>query len=370
MILFGIGNNGRSVMDAYGKYDSLFEVTAIVDNQSELTNYAGVKVISPDLIEKYEYDEIWIASIYYIEIKKQLVERLRIPPSRIRYAEYPIPFLEPAFLKRYKEELKDRRKCETEELRPVMDYASEHGIRMYCYPFYDEYVNQDAPVCYDEERGLYYGICFGRKMYLSRKYDTPRKAGFYFQNACMEQDKRSPHRYLTEHFSIEKGEIGIDIGAAEGIFALQVIDDVEHIYLIESDADWNEALEATFCNDRDKVTIIQGYVSDTDRNSNLTLDTVFKDKKIDFIKMDIEGAERKALRGAKQLVESNMPKMAVCAYHNEEDETLIRAWLEGVGPYTVRHSQGYVICQGEWELEHPERIGFRRALLWAERKVK
>lgn len=370
VVLFGIGNNGRSIMDAYGKYDAFFEVAAIADNQSELTEYAGVEVISPEQIEKYEYDEIWIASVHYREMKKQLVEQLRILPSRIRYVEYPAPFLEPAFFRRYREELEGRRKCESEELRRVMEYVSGNGVRMYCYSFYDEYMNRDMPVFYDGERGLYYGVCFGRRMYLSRKYDTPRKAEFYFRYACMEQDERSPHRYLSEYFSIGKGEIGIDIGAAEGIFAVQVVDDVEHIYLIESDAGWCEALEATFRNDRDKVTIIEGYVSDTDGNGNLTLDTVFKDKKIDFIKMDIEGGERKALQGAGQLMGRCMPKMAVCVYHNAEDEKLIRACLEAAGPYTMRNSPGYVACQGEWELEHPENAGFRRALLWAEREER
>lgn len=96
VILFGIGKNGRSIMDACGKYDAFFEVAAVADNQSELTEYAGVEVISADRIGKYEYDEIWIASVYYREIKRQLVEQLHISPSRIRYVEYPLPFLEQA----------------------------------------------------------------------------------------------------------------------------------------------------------------------------------------------------------------------------------------------------------------------------------
>lgn len=368
IILFGIGNNGRCIMDAYGKYDASFEVAAIADNQSELADYAGVKVISPDQIGDYEYEEIWIASVYYKEIRKQLMERLQIPPSCIRYVEYPVPFLERAFFNRYKDELAGRKKCDA-EVQQVMDYISDNGVRMYCYQFYDEYIDQDVPICYDEDYKLYYCICFGRRMYLSRKYDTPQKAELYFQYACMEQDERSPHRYITDHFQVEKGDVGIDVGAAEGIFALQVIDEAAHIYLIEADADWCEALKATFRNDRDKVTIMQGYVSDTDQDGNLTLDTLFRDQKIDFVKMDIEGAESKALQGARRLVERCVPKMAVCTYHRAEDEKDIRAWLEATGPYVVTNSPGYVICQGEWELAHPSDVGIRRALLWAEREI-
>lgn len=370
IILFGIGNNGKSIMDAYRVYDEDFEVAAIADNRSERADYAGIKVISPEQIGDYEYDEVWISSIYYKEIRQQLVDQLQISPSCIRYVEYPMPFLEKTIRSRYEEEIAGRRKCPSGEMQQVIDYISDNGVRMYCYPFYDEYMNQDVAVYYDEEYKLYYGMCFGRRMYLSRKYDTQRKAELYFQYACMEQDERSPHRYVTAHFCVQKGEVGIDIGAAEGIFALQVIDDVEHIYLIEADADWCEALEATFCNDRGKVTIIQGYVSDTDQGEGLTLDMAFKDKRIDFIKMDIEGAEEKALHGARQLIERCAPKLAVCTYHRAEDEKVIRAWLESEGFYTVKNSPGYVICQGEWELEHLEDVDFRRALLWTERERK
>lgn len=370
IVLFGIGNIGRSIMDAYGTYDADFEVIAIADNHSDRKEYAGVRMIAPDEIRNFEYDEIWIASIYHSEIRKQLVEELQIAPSRIRYAEYPMAFLEKVICDRYQEEIAGNRRCESDELQQVVDYIADHGVRMYCYPFYDEYINADTVVYYDEEVCLYYSICFGRRMYLSRQYDTPEKARHYLRYVCMEQDERSPHRYLTRHFQMDQGDVGIDIGAAEGIFALQVIDEVAHIYLIEADADWCEALAVTFGKEQDKVTIIQGYVSDTDQGLALSLDKAFGDQKIDFIKMDIEGAEMKALQGAKQLIQRCRPKMAVCTYHNAEDEKDIKAWIEAAGGYRVCNSPGYVVCQGCWELENAENADFRRALLWAERDVK
>lgn len=143
-----------------------------------------------------------------------------------------------------------------------------------------------------------------------------------------------------------------------------------HIYLIEADADRCEALRVTFSEDQDKVTIIQGYVSDTDQGMNLSIDKVFENQKIDFIKMDIEGAEIKALHGAKQLVQRCRPKMAVCTYHNAEDEKDIRAWMEAVGGYGICNSPRYVACQRCWELENVKSADFRRALLGAERDSK
>ncbi|SCZ76107.1 FkbM family methyltransferase [Pseudobutyrivibrio xylanivorans] len=50
-----------------------------------------------------------------------------------------------------------------------------------------------------------------------------------------------------------------------------------------------------------------------------SLDNVFLDKKVTFIKMDIEGAELKALEGAQRIIAEQKPKLAICVYHKPED---------------------------------------------------
>jgi len=49
-----------------------------------------------------------------------------------------------------------------------------------------------------------------------------------------------------------------------------------------------------------------------------TIDNIVKEK-VDFIKLDIEGAEQDAIEGAKETIKKYKPVLAVCIYHKAED---------------------------------------------------
>jgi FkbM family methyltransferase len=50
--------------------------------------------------------------------------------------------------------------------------------------------------------------------------------------------------------------------------------------------------------------------------------------RVDFIKMDIEGAERKALAGACETIKRFHPRMAICVYHLADDPIVIPATVK------------------------------------------
>lgn len=63
-----------------------------------------------------------------------------------------------------------------------------------------------------------------------------------------------------------------------------------------------------------------------------SLDNLLKGETVDFIKMDIEGAERMALLGASNTIGNHKPILAVCIYHKPEDFFDIPLLIEEMVP--------------------------------------
>jgi FkbM family methyltransferase len=64
--------------------------------------------------------------------------------------------------------------------------------------------------------------------------------------------------------------------------------------------------------------------------------------RVDFIKMDIEGAERHALAGAQQLLAAHKPRLAICIYHAPDDpEVVPRVVREANDTYQTFSRHGF-----------------------------
>ncbi|MDR2457268.1 MAG: FkbM family methyltransferase [Clostridiales Family XIII bacterium] len=152
---------------------------------------------------------------------------------------------------------------------------------------------------------------------------------------------------------INKGDIVIDAGACYGDSALYFDSAVYpdgKVYAFEPNKDISKILQENILSNKGKnIVIVEKGLSDkisftkisnngtastiidsiTDENSDSLLEietTTIDDfveqnqiKKINFIKMDIEGYEYNALNGAKNVIKNHKPKLAISIYHQCSD---------------------------------------------------
>ncbi|MGN0047616.1 MAG: methyltransferase [Bacteroides sp.] len=202
-------------------------------------------------------------------------------------------------------------------------YIHRHGYRNHLYEFREEYEAMRVEVQQDAERNLPYVINRqGRRLYFKRGTPVDKIERMY-RALVMEQDPRSPHHYL-DCTDEAKGYTWVDAGCAEGYTSLEVVEEAGHLYLFECDEAWIEALEATFVPWREKVTIVRRWVGSSDDDMGVCLDSYFRtiDAPRLFLKMDIEGAEPKALQGCKELFATRNVRFAICTYHHNDEQTI------------------------------------------------
>ena len=81
---------------------------------------------------------------------------------------------------------------------------------------------------------------------------------------------------------------------------------------------------------RFKLGSIGDSVIDKDGEIDISvvpLDRILHGERVSFIKMDIEGAEIAALRGAAGIIRSQRPKLAICVYHKVDDIYMIPEYI-------------------------------------------
>lgn len=198
-------------------------------------------------------------------------------------------------------------------------------------------------VSWDEEFNMPYVMFEGKRMYY------PQDAGFQVENGKQylsgiefEQQEGSPHTYITDDIYIKEGDVVVDAGVCEGNFAIKYIDKVSKLYLIECDPMWLDPLTLTFRDYLHKVVFCTKFLGNTNDERTVTLDQLVGNDRVDFIKMDIEGAEIDALRGGEKVFRNNDIRCSICSYHKHNDEKNIRSILESYG-YNTSTSKGHMI---------------------------
>lgn len=171
-----------------------------------------------------------------------------------------------------------------------------------------------------------------------------------------------------DFFSAKEEEYFLDGGALDGSTSKQFIDwcsgNYGAVYAFEANPlmvdSCRERLKQSVCNnklyffdcalwDKNEYVMFDNSGSKWDAhvcnetgilvNAN-SIDNLLNNRKITFIKFDIEGSEVKALRGARQCIVQNCPRLAISVYHNDTD-------LEDIMNFLIELDLGY-----EFALRH------------------
>ena len=112
--------------------------------------------------------------------------------------------------------------------------------------------------------------------------------------------------------TLNKDDIVCDIGAHHGYYSMLlngIVSSPRNIYSFEPDTANTKLLRKNISN----TTVIEKCVSDVDDDNNVSLDVFFEKnpgyKKPTALKIDVDGAEIKLIKGAVKLIEENRPKI-------------------------------------------------------------
>jgi methyltransferase, fkbM family len=211
----------------------------------------------------------------------------------------------------------------------------------------------------------------------------------YFQNDYSQKNvalvdqftAEGPYGLVSEQVDVkvEQGDVVFDVGAWIGDFSALAAAQGAAVYAFEPTPDTHKWLCRTASLSKGKIIPIQRALGDKCEEIELFLDNsggganklhiqqkpTNKEKsiedsalplvkvttidqfvsenqlrKVDFIKADIEGAERYMLNGATETLRRFAPKLAICTYHLKDDPQVLEGIIKEANPaYTIVHTR-------------------------------
>lgn len=170
----------------------------------------------------------------------------------------------------------------------------------------------------------------------------------------------------NQFFKYYENEVFIDCGAYDGDSLVEfsmMMDSMNlknyEIYAFEPDKiNYQKVLETVKQYDLKDVTTFNLCISNCNQKMSIEeiqncrhtdeeyeirtckIDDIMGNKKVTFIKMDIEGFELDALKGSENIIKKYKPKLAISIYHNSSDLYEIPLYIKSIVPeykFFVRH---------------------------------
>ncbi len=346
--LFGAGRSTLDIINRVKKFPENMKLLGILDDDS--SKWGGF-IVSPQLLQTVKFDKIVIPSaVHFSAIKDNLMYWHHIDEEKIESKFYLLKML---MTEKYKNS-KDT------EIQDILKYWQDNPLSVF-----NQYVSQGKEmhiVHWDCIENMPYIIFEDKRMYFP--YDhrfhvvDGKKVVF---DILGEQQPTSPHLYIKDDIVVEQGDVVADAGVCEGNFALRYIEKMSKLYLFESDRRWIKPLQKTFEKFSDKVVLCHKFLGRNDQATCITLDSAIEGR-LDFLKMDIEGAEEAALLGGEKTLRNNNVKCAICSYHKPEAEMQIKDILQSYG-YKTNTSKGYMVFI--WDENIYSSQDFRRGIVYA-----
>lgn len=166
--------------------------------------------------------------------------------------------------------------------------------------------------------------------------------------------------FVDDIVQIEENEIFIDGGAFIGDTILTFMNKAKKktnykIIAFEPDEKNYKLLYKFFGNKKNVIIVKKGlsdkeedilfeqkgtdgsHFTDDESKANakiqvINMDAIPECQNATWIKLDVEGAELSALRGAKEIIKRNHPKLTICIYHSDEDMIRIAEYIHEMVP--------------------------------------
>lgn len=310
VVIFGCGHLGRWTLD--GATGAGLNVLAFADNRQQNwgTRIAGVEVMSPqEAVRRYNEEAFFVVAIYNGSAPRKQLAELNCK----RVVPYPLFFWQ----------------------------FSQHM------PFEDRLELPNRVLANPAAIEAGYAVLGDEKS--RREFTAQLRWRCWLDYDCLPQpDPPDEMYYAPDLVRLGQEEVLADCGAFDGDSIRMFLDRVDgrfrYIYAIEPDAKNRAALDQYLSSlpddvahrisvlpfglsDRDEVvsfdasgTVGSRVVAEAGSESIQCrrLDDILDGSQPTLIKMDIEGAEPRAILGAAATISSSRPVLAICAYHKCE----------------------------------------------------
>ncbi len=337
-VIYGAGQGGETLLSLIQEYRRDIHISAFVD-QKRTGAVSGITIIRPEKFLALPQDRwVLIATQWWYE-----VEQLLVAANYTRYLHIPQRFL---FVK---------------TLQAICEQAERVD------PLYNTFVQ----LHFDGSEG---SQIVKKLKQVEKLLNHPQDKALYRLLTCQEMSQQEcvsaiinyyyskpPRQQYLDFIHPDKISVMLDGGVYDGKETTYFIDRIGEeltIYGFEPNRElllnspyyqklrqahfihvekglWSDDCRLFFklCDSSSHIT--EQAVDDAE---GITIDTISIDhfvgkreiEKIDFIKMDIEGAELPALQGARKTLLRDRPQLAICIYHQQSDYYQIPLYLDSI----------------------------------------